>query len=448
MAKKRRKKKIKWSGVALLAFLLLVCLGAIVGLLWGLVWLVMSLFGSSTEQSGNEKVGVEVCDPALLRQDSLRAVQVGRLVAQSHQLDSTDLAIALYDATTRRLVYTHHADQLMTPASCMKIPTAIAALERLGMDHCYESSLRVRGEMVGDTLVGELLLQADDDPLIVSFDSLVGMMRDTGIRAVRGHLEFDLTRIDKLDSHPTTQSWDIKEGRLTVLLHGEQRVHDELRSSLSRCGVAYVPDSEVGGQGEWREVAHQETLLKDVLIPTLIFSSNIKAEAVFYHLDVQEQLIQDRQMHWDHKHAVQDFWERTLINKRYKPSHILNMVQATMLDGSGLSPDNRLSANLLVDMLLYAWDRDSLRTYLIDEALASPGDGWRRGSLSGRMSSPSFRDRIFVKTGTLGSAGVSSLAGYIHSTDDHWYIFSIINQNCPVAEGRLFQDAFCSLFVK
>ncbi len=446
MAKRKKKKKIRWSGVALLAFLLMVCLAALVGLVWGVVWLVWGLFAPADEAEDRDRV-VECVDPSLLQQDSLRARQVGRLVEQATQLDTTDLAICLYDATTHRLVYSHRADELMTPASCMKIPTAIAALEILGMDHVYESTLRVRGQMVGDTLVGELLLQADDDPLIVSLDSLVGMMTETGIRAVRGHLGFDIARLDRLDSHPTTQTWDIKEGRLTVLLKGEQVVHDELRSALARQGVAYVPDSQVNVQGEWREVSRQETALTDVLKPMLIFSSNIKAEAVFYHLDVCQQLIQDRRMRWDHKHAVQDFWQHVLIDKRYRPSHICNMLQATMLDGSGLSPQNKLSANLLVDMLLYAWERDSLRNYMIDEALASPGEGMRRGSLSGRMSEPAFRNRIFVKTGTLASVGVSSLAGYIHSTDDHWYVFSIINQRCPVAEGRLFQDAFCRLFV-
>ena len=448
MTKRKKKKKIKWSGVALLVLILATILAAVVSLIWWLGSLLVGwIFPNDSHSSPIDSV--ELVDPALILQDSIRAAEVGTLVKNAYRLDSTLLGLYVYDATTHQTVYEVNADKRFIPASCMKIPTAIAALERLGMDHRYVTTLQVRGDMVGDTLVGELLLQADDDPMILTLDSLVGMMQETGIRAVRGRLAYDLSREDALSSHPSTKTWDIKSSRVPTLLKGRAFVQDAFRAALSRRGVAVIPDSTVAREGAWREVSRQETALTDVLSPMLQFSSNVKAEAVFYHLDRAEGLIRDRQMHWEHPHAVEDFWHRFFLGEsQFMGLKSLKMQGVVINDGSGLSPQNRLSPRLLVEMLQYAWNRDSLRNYLIDEGLATPGEYPRRGSLSGRMSSPIFRNRVFVKTGTLTSEAVSSLAGFIHSSDEHWYIFAIINQRCPVSEGRIFQDDFCRLFVR
>lgn len=117
-------------------------------------------------------------------------------------------------------------------------------------------------------------------------------------------------------------------------------------------------------------------------------------------------------------------------------------------DGSGLSPLNRLSAHFLVELLQYAWQREPMRHVLIDEALATPGHPVRRGSLRGRMSAPIFRNHVFVKTGTLTSQALSSLAGYVLGADGRWRSFAIINENSPVAESHIFQDQLCMELVR
>ena len=100
------------------------------------------------------------------------------------------------------------------------------------------------------------------------------------------------------------------------------------------------------------------------------------------------------------------------------------------------------------------WVEDStnadtaIRRYFIDEALATPDSGLRRGSLLSRMSRPEYRGKIFCKTGTMTTKGGSSLAGYIHSDDGHWYAFAIINVDSPVAEARIFQDKLCKMMIK
>ena len=102
----------------------------------------------------------------------------------------------------------------------------------------------------------------------------------------------------------------------------------------------------------------------------------------------------------------------------------------------------------MIEILRYSWRKEHIRNYFIETALATPGHPTRHGSLLGRMSSPKYKDRVFVKTGTMVTEGTSSLTGYIHAGDGHWYLFCIINNNAPVAESRIFQDLLCKTFIE
>jgi D-alanyl-D-alanine carboxypeptidase/D-alanyl-D-alanine-endopeptidase (penicillin-binding protein 4) len=87
-----------------------------------------------------------------------------------------------------------------------------------------------------------------------------------------------------------------------------------------------------------------------------------------------------------------------------------------VVDGSGLSKDNRLSAAALVRMLVSV-DRDALRGPVLRDVLAVPGED---GTLEKRfrdMRPASARGRIHAKTGTLGRSGVHSIAGYVDGPD-------------------------------
>lgn len=446
---RRKKKKIRWSGVALLA----VIFAAIIFGIYMLVSLVVGWISGSKE---GEPINIEFVDgdfvngEETLERDSIVDGRIAKLIRQSVRLDSTVLALSVYDVEAERYVSEYNGRMPLIPASCMKIATAVGALELLGDDYVYSSSVWARGTMVGDTLCGELQLRVTDDPLLTSFDTLVHQIRENGIAAVRGSISFDLEREDTLNSHPSTMSWDITYGKVPLPMRGKAHIESSFRYALSQSDIAFKKDSvdlpdDYGSfmAPEWRIVALHETRLQDVLTPMLIHSSNVKAEAVLYHADRHAGLLEDKRMAWDITHAIHKFWEEKLAGR-----DSVDMQSLAMLDGSGLSPKNRLSTRTLVEVLRYAWNKESLRNYLIDEGLASPGHATRHGSLKGRMSAQKYHDRIFVKTGTMTTAGVSSLSGYIHASNDKWYIFSIINNDAPVGEGRLFQDEFCKIFME
>lgn len=428
--KKRRLKKSVRRG----------CLGIIIFLLLLAVFLFFRctpakdfLFGKGGQE---EEVIVELDSVDLAIADDVQ-----RLIRRSSLIDTTMLAVDIYDLTRGCYVYEYQSHRRMIPASCMKLLTGIRALKQLGADHQYCSKEYILGKVKGETLQGDLLLQMDDDPLLLSFSDFTEAIKARGISHIKGRVIYDLLRTDTLRPHHTAQPYDILYRQVPLLMKGAPRVMSEFRASLSAAGISYDSDTllfNVPLTDKAEMIYQYQTPLREVLKPMLTNSSNVKAECVLYH----NRHAQDRLAEPDTTLRMSPlvFIESENIYDR--------MANFVVNDGSGLSPENRLTADFLVQLMVYAYKDSVIRNVLIDEALATPAHPTRHGSLLGRMSAPCFRDRIFCKTGTLVSYAASSLTGYAQNKDGRWFAFSIINNNSPVYDGREFQDALCRILVE
>lgn len=439
-----KKYRVRWDRVAMLVAGIVLSVIIIYYIIAGIIaaarW-CLALFDGSDDAVADKVEVVKVSRAQLLESQRMTR-RLDSLMSVPMRLDTAKIAVSVYDLTTQQPVYAFHEKSLLPPASCMKIATAVAALKRLGFGHTYKVSLLTRGVMKADTLVGSLMLLADDDPLFEDFTALTRRLKQRGINCVKGNIYLNLARKDTLRAHPTAKVWDIPFNRTPVLLKGERHVERNLRYALAAAGVRYVKDSSVKPGGKYNYVATVTHKLTDVITPMMIHSSNIKADALLYHLDFKRGLQKD-QMDWNVRHDTELFCQET-----FSADGGDAMRGFVFNDGSGLSPDNRLTAAFLVEMLKYAYADASIRRYFIDEALATPDSGARRGSLLSRLSHPDYRGRIFCKTGTMTTKGGSSLAGYIYSNDGHWYAFAIINVDSPVAEARIFQDKLCKMMIK
>lgn len=95
------------------------------------------------------------------------------------------------------------ADDLLQPASTMKLFTSSVALERLGPDHRFTTEVLQDGTRAGTTVSGNLYLRGGGDPSLSNrfykplgttpMDSLAHLIAATGIRRVRGNLVADPT---------------------------------------------------------------------------------------------------------------------------------------------------------------------------------------------------------------------------------------------------------------
>ena len=106
-----------------------------------------------------------------------------------------------------------------------------------------------------------------------------------------------------------------------------------------------------------------------------------------------------------------------------------------MVDGSGLSRNNRFSPHQVVQLLramyFHPYGREFLRSL--------PFSGEEDSSWKQRLAEPPYAGNVFAKTGTI--SGVSTLSGYAKARSGKLYAFSILcNDVRATWEARRLQD--------
>ena len=117
------------------------------------------------------------------------------------------IGIAVYSVDRSAPLYLRAADQSLLPASNMKLYTTAAALDRLGPDFQYTTSLYADGPVLpGGILDGNLILVGRGDPALSGrffgdsatyvFDRFAQELRRAGVRRITGRLIGDASYFD------------------------------------------------------------------------------------------------------------------------------------------------------------------------------------------------------------------------------------------------------------
>jgi len=120
----------------------------------------------------------------------------------------------------------------------------------------------------------------------------------------------------------------------------------------------------------------------------------------------------------------------------------LNYEDYRLVDGSGVSHYNVVSAELLTAILKYFYfHQPDLFNYLYDSFPIAGVDG----TMENRMRKTSAFKNVRAKTGTL--SGVSCISGYVKSKNNHQLAFSIMMQNFVGSSklARELQDDICEI---
>lgn len=134
--------------------------------------------------------------------------RLGRWAVLAVSLDRHDTLLAM------------NPDQLMVPASNMKLLSTAAALHYLGPDFRYRTFLLANGPQVGGVLAGDLVLYGTGDPTFserffpsqtAAMDSLAGRVLGLGIREIQGSLVVDGSFFRGPDRHPEWDSDDLND---------------------------------------------------------------------------------------------------------------------------------------------------------------------------------------------------------------------------------------------
>lgn len=163
--------------------------------------------------------------------------------------------------------------------------------------------------------------------------------------------------------------------------------------------------------------SHASEALPVILSETLKPSNNVFANALYLKVG---------QMYW-HQMAT---WKNSglavkFLLERYAK---VSMKSATIIDGAGLSRDNRVTPRQMVDMLYKIKQHFELSNHFIS-ALPVPG---QKGTLIHRhIAADRLQRNIHAKTGTM--KGIVGLAGYLPSANHHELVFAILtNATTPL----------------
>ncbi len=179
------------------------------------------------------------------------------------------------------------------------------------------------------------------------------------------------------------------------------------------------------------EPLHQ--LMADTLKP----SDNVFADSLFIHT---ASTINGGPVNWEQANTV--------AKKFLQQQTGINLTNAVLIDGSGLSKQDRVSAQQTVDLLRYIYSHFPI-TYEFIAALPISGTD---GTLQRRFNTTSQQGFVRAKTGTM--TGILSLSGYLSAANGHTLAFAIyINRKpktSPDVAGRYHGliDQLCSYFLQ
>ncbi len=162
------------------------------------------------------------------------------------------LVVSLTNGDT---LYRHNADELLLPASTMKLYTAAIALERFGPAHQFRTEVLRDGALGEDGVVqGDLILKGAGDPSLAPryanwqagvrpLDSLAAQVARSGVRHVRGDLVADASAFD---GERVPAGWRSRylqasyAARVSALSFNENLAHITVRPSTRGAQVGFA----------------------------------------------------------------------------------------------------------------------------------------------------------------------------------------------------------------
>jgi serine-type D-Ala-D-Ala carboxypeptidase/endopeptidase (penicillin-binding protein 4) len=354
----------------------------------------------------------------------------------------SESAAYVVDLSTGQAVFSRNASLPLLPASNEKLALTYGALTALGPTFRIETDVLGEGEQTGATWHGDLVLKGYGDPTLSSqgLAVLAQQIRADGITRVTGHVVGDESWFDALR---TALGWKasfyIEESPpLSALivdrgLVGRFTSHDPALSATQVFRKALVSAGvRVTGIPELGTADAQAVPLASVDSPTLAsivrwmdrVSDNFTAEMLMKELG-----------------AVQAGKGTTAAGVGVVTGLLAQagvpMDGVRLVDGSGLSLLDRMTANALVSLLSTMWNDPEVHP----ELLASLPVAGRTGTLHDRMRAGAATGVVVAKTGTTDNA--SALSGFV---GDH-YVFSILQNGWPLDWGwaRVAQDRFATI---
>lgn len=342
----------------------------------------------------------------------------------------TQIGLMVYDLTADSVLYTRNHRYILRPASTLKLLTSITALNRLGGNYNYLTRIYHTDSIVGHTLQGDLYCRGGFDPTFNDkmMDQFVNSIKKLGIDTIAGNIYADVTFKDNTP-FGSGWCWDDDNFTLTPLIYN--RTGDFMKAFINKLAAENIVFNHNVSSAKTPSQAiiidSIATPIGRVLDHMLKDSDNLYAESMLYQLAA---IIREGASAKDGIGIIRNFLDSLGVDaSSYK-----------IVDGSGLSLYNYLTAEIECKLLRFAYKKPEIYQYLYP---ALPVTG-RDGTLQKRMKGTNASSNVHAKTGTL--TGVSTLAGYCTAANGNQLCFAIFNQGIMKGkEAHYFQNRICQI---
>jgi D-alanyl-D-alanine carboxypeptidase/D-alanyl-D-alanine-endopeptidase (penicillin-binding protein 4) len=345
---------------------------------------------------------------------------------QTSQVRPAESAAVALDLATGRTLFSQNADVALEPASNEKLMVTYGALTELGPGFRFHTDVLGEGRQVGSVWQGRLVLKGYGDPTLGSDDlqRLAKKLYDLGIRMVTGHVAGDASWFDSrwmargwlpgdygFESAPLSAlvvNRGIREGHLVSNppLAAAALFDRMLRAQGIATRDAVVGTAHAGATPLVSVHSHKLSLLLQLMNTD---SDNFTAEMLLKAIGAEAA-------------GVGSTATGAAVVRPQLAAAGVPLAGARIVDGSGLSQLDRVTARELSTLLLLFWKVPELHA-IVKDSLAVAGE---TGTLQYRLLGKQTRGIVRAKTGTTHVA--SALSGYVGSR----YAFVLVQNGHPV----------------
>jgi serine-type D-Ala-D-Ala carboxypeptidase/endopeptidase (penicillin-binding protein 4) len=344
--------------------------------------------------------------------------------------------VVVVDLQSGKTVYARNPDRPLAPASNEKLAVTFAALKELGPAYEFRTEVLGEGWQDGAVWHGSIVLKGFGDPVLQSSDlaRLANQLASAGIQRVTGHLIADESWFDNIRTAPGWKASFYMEEcpPLSALVTDADVVGNQLAVSPAISSAAKFRQAlrakgvTTGGitVGTARTGATPIALVDSEPLSAILTemdhdSDNYVAELLLKDLGAEVG-------------GAGTTTAGAAVVERVLAAAGVPLAGVRIVDGSGLSLDDRLTAGAVGSLLLQSWRDPDMRAVLWN-ALPLAGVS---GTLQNRMLTGPAHAYVRAKTGTTDQA--SALSGYAGDR----FAFSVLQNGAPVSFywARLAQD--------
>jgi len=414
------------------------------------------------------------------------------------------VSIQVEDLTTNKTLYKKNEKILLRPASNMKVITSAAGLLYLGPVYEFKTDLYYDGYVSNDTLCGNIYVVGGCDPDFTTTDlyTFVDAIRSLNISIINGNLYGDVSFKDSLywgngwmwdddtsSDAPYLSALNINDNCVEVTFDGEKnltnidpktkyveikRIENDEKLIVDRNWLERKNDIIIKGGNDYKSYYSKVNVLEPEKYFLTVFSEVLDSNGIKIISDIKEKKLPvEASLLYSFKRNYSDIInnlnkdsdnlsaEMTLLalSQKYygKPASAKNGISVIekmieqigldpkdyyLVDGSGVSHYNVVSAELLVNILRYFYKE---KPELYEILYNSFPIGGVDGTLEKRMKNTLAEKNVHAKTGNL--TGVSTLTGYLTTKKNHKLAFSIMMQNYvgSSSKAKELQDEICKI---